>query len=322
MPIVGYGMWQADTAKELEDGLDAALEAGYRHFDTAHNYNNEDVFGRVLKRWFESGKVKREDLFITTKLPPPGNHHDRVANFNQQSLDNLQLDYVDLYLVHNPASLEVDADGKNAKKDGNGSTIPDLTTSLENVWKAMEALVDAGKAKAIGLSNFNSSQVERIVKAARIKPANIQVELNAYYPKKQLRETCKKHGVSVCAFAVFGSPGRKTYYVSPNDAHLKVKIPALLDSPVVAAIAQKHKKTAAQILLRHLAEEDVIVLAKSINPDRLKTNFQIFDFELDDDDRQKLNSLDSGKEGSWAFDWKNGYPGIQGHPEFQLTSDD
>lgn len=168
-------MLQSDTPKELEDGLDAALEAGYRHYDTAYGYQNEDVFGNVLKRWFEAGKVKRDDLFITTKVPPQGNHHDRVENFLQQSLDKLQLSYVDLFLVHNPASLELDADGKNSKKDKNGQNIVDLTTSLEKVWKAMEALVDAGKTKAIGLSNYTSEQVERIMKVARIKPANLQV---------------------------------------------------------------------------------------------------------------------------------------------------
>lgn len=155
--------------------MEHALEAGYRHFDTAYGYQNEDVFGRVLKRWFDGGKVKREELFITTKVPPQGNHHDRIADFLQQSLDKLQLSYVDLFLVHNPASLQVDADGKGAKKDDNGQCIPDVTTSLEQVWKAMEAQVDAGKAKAIGLSNYSVGQVERIVKAARILPANIQV---------------------------------------------------------------------------------------------------------------------------------------------------
>lgn len=156
--------------------MDIALEAGYRHFDTAYGYQNEDVFGRVLKRWFDDGKVKREDLFITTKVPPQGNHHDRIGNFLQQSLDRLQLTYVDLVLVHNPASLEVDADGQGAKKGEDGKCIADLTSSLEDVWKAMEAQVEAGKTKAIGISNYTVPQVERIVKAAKIQPANIQVK--------------------------------------------------------------------------------------------------------------------------------------------------
>lgn len=152
-----------------------ALEAGYRHFDTAYSYQNEDVFGRVLKRWFDEGKVKREDLFIVTKVPPPGNHHDRIGNFLQMSLDKLQLTYVDLFLIHNPATIEVNSEGTGARMDDNGNVFPDLTTSLEQAWAAMEAQVDAGKAKAIGLSNFTIPQVEKIVAAAKIQPANIQV---------------------------------------------------------------------------------------------------------------------------------------------------
>ncbi|CAL8139850.1 unnamed protein product [Orchesella dallaii] len=324
MPIIGYGMWQCDSPKQLEDALDVALEAGYRHFDTAYLYQNEDVFGCVLKKWFDSGKVKREELFIVTKLPPQGNHHERVENFLQQSLNNLQLTYVDLFLIHNPATLELGADGKSPKKDASGNVFPDLTTSLEDVWKALEAQVDAGKTKAIGLSNFTSSQVERVAKCARIRPANHQVELNAYYPKKQLRSVCKKYGISVCAFAAFGSPGRKSYYVSPtnNDAHLKLKIPTLFDSPIVKEVATKHSKTTAQILLRFLAQQGIVVLAKSVAPDRIKSNFEILDFELDADDLKRLDSLDSGKEGSWAFDWKLSFPGIYKHPEFLLTEDE
>ncbi len=147
-----------------------------------------------------------------TKLPPQGNHHDRVANFLQQSLDDLQLDYVDLYLIHQPATLEVGEDGKWPKRE-NGKCIPDLSTSLEETWKAMEKMVDIGKAKAIGLSSYSVEQIHRICKVARVKPANIQVELNAHYPKNELRRVCGSYGISVTAFAAFGSPGRKAYYV-------------------------------------------------------------------------------------------------------------
>lgn len=193
--------------------MDIALEVGYRHFDTAHLYQNEDILGRVLQKWFKSGKVTREELFIVTKLPPQGNHHERVADFLQQSLDNLQLDYVDLYLIHQPGTLEVAEDGKWPKRE-NGKCIPDLSTSLEKTWKAMEEQVDLGKAKAIGLSSYSVEQVQRICKGARIKPANIQVELNAHYPKTDLRRVCASNGISVTAFAAFGSPGRKAFYVS------------------------------------------------------------------------------------------------------------
>jgi len=318
MPIVGYGMWQSLIPDELEKSLDVALEVGYRHFDTAFTYDNEVVFGKVLKRWFETGKVKREELFITTKLPVFGGHPDRVEPFLKLSLERLQLDYVDLYLIHQPAGLKVGEDGlSNLIVDG--KVVPDLTTTIEDVWKAMEAQVPAGRAKAVGLSNFSVSQVERIAKIATIIPANHQVELNAYYPKKALREVGAKYGITTCAFAPLGSPGRKESYAANNDAHLKVQIPPLLDDATVKAVAEKHNKAPSQVLLRFLAQQEIVVIPKSVTPARIKSNFEIMDFELDEDDLKKLDALDTGKEGTWGFDWDNGSTGIGAHPEFQLV---
>jgi len=248
MPIIGYGMWQSLIPEELEKALDVALDAGYRHFDTAYTYDNEVVFGNVLKRWFDTGKVKREELFIVTKLPVFGSHHERVETFLKISLERLQLDYVDLYLIHQPAGIKVDETGLKPLKE-DGKVVPDLTTTVEDVWKAMEAQVPTGRAKSIGLSNFSVSQVERIAKMATIMPANHQVELNAYYPKKQLREIGAKHGITTCAFAPLGSPGRKESYKNANDAHLKVQIPPLLEDPTVNEIAKKHNRPASQVLL-------------------------------------------------------------------------
>jgi len=320
MPVVGYGMWQSENPKELEDSLEVALEAGYRHFDTAFSYNNEEVFGKVLKQWFDAGKVKREELFIVTKLPIQGCHPDRVEKFTKLSLKNLQLDYVDLYLVHNPVGVKTAENGIDIafEKD---EVVLDLSTTLEEVWTAMEAQVTAGRAKAIGISNYSVAQVERIVKSAKIIPANHQVELNAAYPKKAVRELCKKHGITLCAFAPLGSPGRKEYYTAnrPNEAHLKVKIPALLQDPIVNAVAKKHSKTAGQVLLRFLAQQEIVVIPKSVTPSRIKENFDIFNFELDADDLKQLDTLDTGLEGTWGFDWACGLKGIETHPEFQVV---
>jgi len=317
MPIIGYGMWQSLIPEELEKALDVALDAGYRHFDTAYTYDNEVVFGNVLKRWFDTGKVKREELFIVTKLPVFGSHHERVETFLKISLERLQLDYVDLYLIHQPAGIKVDETGLKPLKE-DGKVVPDLTTTVEDVWKAMEAQVPTGRAKSIGLSNFSVSQVERIAKMATIMPANHQVELNAYYPKKQLREIGAKHGITTCAFAPLGSPGRKESYKNANDAHLKVQIPPLLEDPTVNEIAKKHNRPASQVLLTFLAQQDIVVIPKSVTPERIKSNFQIFDLELDAEDVAKLDALDTGLEGTWAFDWENGAPGISAHPEFEL----
>jgi aldehyde reductase len=316
MPIVGYGMWQADDPKQLETALDKALDVGYRHFDTAFTYYNEEVFGKVLNRWFSTGKVKREDLFIVTKLPVFGSHADRVEPYLKMSLERLQLDYVDLYLIHNPACLKPTADMKGLLLE-NGSAVIDTSSTLEELWKAMEAQVKAGRTKSIGLSNFSAAQIERIVKVATIKPANIQVELNVYYQKKPLRDVCAKHGITVCAFAPLGSPGRAESYKS-SGAHTKVQIPPLLNDPVILEIAKKHNKTPAQVLLRALTQQGIVVIPKSVTPARIAENFNVFDFELDADSMAAIVKLDTGKNGTWAFDWINGQPGIEKHPEFQL----
>jgi len=316
MPIIGYGMWQSLNPEELENGLDAALEAGYRHFDTAFTYDNEVVFGKTLKKWFDTGKVKREELFIVTKLPVFGSHHERVEKYLKLSLERLQLDYVDLFLIHQPAGIKVDDTGLAPLKV-DGKVVPDLTTTVEDLWKAMEAQVPTGRTKSVGLSNFSAKQVERVAKIATIMPANHQVELNAYYPKKNLREIGAKYGITTCAFAPLGSPGRKDTYTD-NDAYLRVQIPPLLEDATVNEIAKKHNKLASQVLLRFLAQQDIVVIPKSVTPARIKSNFQIFDFELDAEDLAKLDALDTGKEGTWAFDWENGCAGITAHPEFEL----
>lgn len=317
LPIVGYGMWQSDDPELLEKGLDKALEVGYRHFDTAFQYGNEDVFGKVLNKWFSTGKIKREELFIVTKLPVYGSNAERVEFFLKLSLQKLQLDYVDLYLIHQPACAQVDETKVAPLYDSEGRVVIDTSSTLEQLWTAMEAQVTAGRAKSIGLSNFSESQVERIVKSSKVKPANIQVELNLTYPKKSLRALCKKLGLTVVAFAPLGSPGRRDTYLDEK-SRLHVQIPELLTSPVVLEIAKKYNKTPAQVLLKALIQQDVAVIPKSVTPSRIVENFNVFDFELDADSLAKLDKLDSGKAGSWGFDWLNYLPGLDTHPEFQL----
>jgi aldehyde reductase len=311
MPIVGLGLWQATNPGELETAVDEALKAGYRHFDTAYNYENEDVFGKILKKWLDSGKVKREELFITTKLPLIAMQPNRVEEFLNKSLTALQLSYVDLYLVHCPIGLQYVSDTDLfPRKDG--QLLLDNTTDLVGIWKAMEKQVDAGRAKAIGISNYNSEQIERTLKNARIQPANLQVECNVFFPQKPLREFCKKHNITVVAYAPFGSPGRKALYEKRGVTN--VEFPAILQDPVVAKVAEKHNRTPAQVLLRFLAQQDVVVIPKSVSAERIQKNIQIFDFELDANDMALLDGLDKGPAGR-SFDFQRTFPGIDAHPE-------
>lgn len=294
MPVIGLGTWQSPE-QEVEQAIDAALEAGYRHIDTAFMYTNEAAIGRALKKWFDSGKIKREELFIVTKLPLIGNNAKYVEEFIKKSLEALQLSYLDLYLIHNPVGLVY---GKELYPvDENGKVKLDMSTDHVAIWKAMEAQVDAGRAKAIGVSNFNVKQIERILKSARIPPANNQVEMHIYMQQKELREFSKKSGVTICAYSPLGSPNFKNYTAARGLATDQIKDLSPLADPVVVKIADAHRKTAAQVLLRYLIQLGVAVIPKSITPDRIKANYQIFDFELTDSEMAKLNALDKGEEG-------------------------
>jgi len=294
----------------LETSINAALEAGYRHFDTAFLYANEEIIGTILKKWFDSGKIKREELFIVTKLPMIALKPELVQVFLEKSLAALQLEYVDLYLVHGPTGLQYLSD-TNVFSMKDGKSQLDKSTDLEAVWKSMEEQVDSGLTRAIGISNFNIKQIERIVKVARVHPENIQVEVNVYFQQKPLREVCKKHGITVCSYGSLGSPGRKEYY----DAHgIHKELPALLSDPVVNQVAKKYNKTAGQVLLKFLAQQNIVVIPKSANAGRVKENFEIFDFELSPDDMLTLEGLDKGDAGR-SFDFDT-VPGITEHPEY------
>ncbi|XP_049946120.1 1,5-anhydro-D-fructose reductase-like isoform X1 [Schistocerca serialis cubense] len=295
MPIVGLGTWQSSKG-EVGQAVDVALETGYRHIDTAYVYGNEAEIGQALKKWFDSGKLKREDLFIVTKLPPVGNRAESVEKYLKKSLENLQLSYVDLYLIHHPVGFQ-DVGGDTFPRDKDGKVLLDMKTDLISLWKAMEAQVDAGRTRSIGLSNFSSSQIKRIWQAARIKPANLQVELHIYFQQRELAAFCKALDVTVCAYAPLGSPQMANLVRARGGDVSKIVSLSPMSDPVVSRIAEKYKKTTAQVLLRHIMQRGIVVIPKSVNPDRIKQNFDVFDFELTQEDMDELDALDKGPKG-------------------------
>ncbi|XP_047353145.1 aldo-keto reductase family 1 member A1-like [Vespa velutina] len=316
MPTVGLGTWQAQP-EEMEAVVATALECGYRHIDTAFNYNNEEAIGKSLKNWFDKGG-KREELFVTSKLPPYGNRPSDVEKFLKLSLERLGLDYLDMYLIHMPFAFVLDKNEYAPAALDDGSYILDLDTDPVSVWKEMEKQVAKGRVKSIGLSNFNEAQILEVYKNAKIKPANLQVELHAYLQQKPIREFCQKHNIVVTAYSSLASPGAKVV-IQRIYNYSSEKFPDLLGHPIILEMANKYKKTTAQVLLRHLVQQGIIVIPKSSSQDRIKSNINIFDFVLSEEDMNTLNALDKGTDGrifNFLF-----FKGVEKHPLYPFKNE-
>ncbi|CEF66810.1 Alcohol dehydrogenase [NADP(+)] [Strongyloides ratti] len=273
MPLFGLGTWQAQSG-EIKKALKIALDNGYRLIDTAKIYGNEKEIGEVLKEYFSLGKLVRDDVFVTTKLWCTHNKPTFIESELKNSLKRLQLNYVDLYLVHFPTCFN------------NSGTKFDTSVTIEDTWRGMEKVYEKGLTKAIGVSNFSNEQIERIMKIAKIPIHNSQVEVYLYWPQYEHHECCKKYNISLTAYAPIGSPGRVNYSAINWGKTIDV-----LEDEIVAKMGKKYKKTPAQILLRHLIQREISVIPKSSNEQRIIENSQIFDFELSNDDMTTLNNI-------------------------------
>jgi diketogulonate reductase-like aldo/keto reductase len=256
IPALGFGTSLSDNRK-TRDAVKTAVEAGFRHLDAAERYRNEAQVGAALKELFADGTVRREDLFVTTKLWNNNHRPERVKPALQASLDRLGLDAVDLYLVHTPFAFQPGDD--QDPRHPHGAVIYDEGVTLEETWSAMEALVDEGLSRAVGLSDIDAERAREIIDTARIKPAVVEVESHPYHPQWELHELCSRHGIILLAFAALGHALE----------------PRLLDDALIVAIAQRFEKTPAQVLLAWGIQRGTAVLTGSVTPSRIKENFDV-----------------------------------------------
>jgi alcohol dehydrogenase (NADP+) len=256
IPVLGFGTLIPDPAA-TNQAVKAALEVGFRHFDCAERYGNEEAVGAAMRDAFEAGAVQREHVFVTTKLWNTNHRPERVGAAFEASRRRLQIDYVDCYLIHTPFAFQPGDD--QDPRDEQGRVRYDEGVTLVETWRALERLVDDGSCRAIGLSDISLDQLREIVDAARIKPAVVQVESHPYLPEWELLDFCREQGIVLLAFAPLGHSME----------------PKLVDDPVIRAIAGRVHMSPAQVLLSWAATRGTAFLTTSTKPQRIQENYEI-----------------------------------------------
>ncbi|XP_012864715.1 PREDICTED: aldo-keto reductase family 1 member C13-like isoform X2 [Dipodomys ordii] len=284
IPALGFGTYtpeEVPKSKTLE-ATKLAIDAGFRHIDTAYAYQVEEEVGQAIRNKIEEGTVKREDIFLTSKLWCTFFRPDLVQSSLERSLANLKLDYVDLYLMHYPVPMKQGDD--LFPTDEHGKSILD-TVDFCATWEAMEKCKDAGLAKSIGVSNFNHRQLEQILNKPGLKhkPVCNQVECHPYLNQGKLLDFCKSKDIVLVAYGALGTQRYKRWVDQSS--------PVLLNDPVLGALAKKYNRSAALIAIRYQVQRGVVTLAQSFKEQEMKENLQVFGFQLSLEDMKMIDGL-------------------------------
>ncbi|KAK0748003.1 NADP-dependent oxidoreductase domain-containing protein [Apiosordaria backusii] len=290
MPQVGFGLWKVDNAI-ASDVVYNAIKAGYRLFDGACDYGNEVECGKGVARAISEGLVKREELFIVSKLWNTFHDGERVEPIVKKQLADWGIDYFDLYLIHFPVALEY-VDPSVRYPPGwhyEGDEIRPSKATIQETWAAMESLVGNGLARSIGISNFQAQLIYDLLRYAKIRPATLQIEHHPYLVQQELLNLAKREGIAVTAYSSFGPAS----FLEFNMQHA-VKLTPLMEDDTIKSIAAKYKRPASQVLLRWATQRGLAVIPKSSRQETMVSNIQNTDFDLSEEDIATITNFNRG----------------------------
>lgn len=282
MPILGLGTWKSDPGK-VKKAVKEALKIGYRHIDCAAAYGNESEVGEAIAESIKEGVVSREDLWVTSKLWNDSHQESKVRPALENTLKDLQLDYLDLYLIHWPVALKPGTGMPEKAED----FLPLEHVPIVETWSAMEDLRTEGLVKHIGVSNFSHEKLANLIPNCRFKPELNQVELHPYLQQPELVDYCQSQHIHVTAYSPLGSMDRPDNLKRDNE-------PIPLESDTIKDIAAEHKCEPAQVLIAFAIARNTAVIPKSTSPEHLKSNFGALNIELNSEDMQKIRQMDKG----------------------------